>query len=72
MQSSSLPSHWNLDKILDDLNDAGFALIDEVYALMTARVPKVEVRESAHAALAARGHACETLPGAVWPDDTAT
>ena len=31
MQSSSLPSHWNLDKILDDLNDAGFALIDEVY-----------------------------------------
>ena len=25
------PSHWNLDKILDDLNDAGFALIDEVY-----------------------------------------
>lgn len=25
-----------------------------------------------HAALAARGHACETLPGAVWPDDTAT
>ena len=25
-----------------------------------------------HAALVTLGHACETLPGAVWPDDTAT
>lgn len=31
MQSSSLPSYWNLDKILDDLNASGFALIDAVY-----------------------------------------
>ena len=31
MQFSSLPSYWNLDKILDDLNASGFTVIDEVY-----------------------------------------
>lgn len=32
MQRTSLAESWNLDQILDDLNEFGFALIDDVYA----------------------------------------
>lgn len=32
MQHSSFTSSWNLDQILDDLNEFGFALIDDVYS----------------------------------------
>ncbi|WP_336938527.1 2OG-Fe(II) oxygenase [Acinetobacter modestus] len=32
MQHSSFASSWNLDQILDDLNEFGFALIDDVYS----------------------------------------
>lgn len=32
MQSSSITTSWNIDKILDDLNESGFALIDHLYS----------------------------------------
>jgi len=32
MQRTSLAESWNLDQILDDLNEFGFALIDDVYS----------------------------------------
>ena len=32
MQQTSFTSSWNLDQILDDLNEFGFALIDDVYS----------------------------------------
>lgn len=32
MQPTSLAGSWNLDRILDDLNEFGFALIDDVYS----------------------------------------
>jgi len=32
MQQSSLPESWDLDKVLDDLNESGFAVIDNVYS----------------------------------------
>ena len=32
MQSSSIITSWNIDKILDDLNESGFALIDHLYS----------------------------------------
>ena len=32
MQHSSFASSWSLDQILDDLNEFGFALIDDVYS----------------------------------------
>lgn len=31
MQFTSLPTSWNIDQILDDLNTSGFALVDDVY-----------------------------------------
>lgn len=32
MQRTSLAESWNLDQILDDLNEFGFALVDDVYS----------------------------------------
>lgn len=32
MQPITLPTSWNLDKILDELNESGFSLIDDVYS----------------------------------------
>ncbi|MGE8646039.1 2OG-Fe(II) oxygenase [Acinetobacter vivianii] len=32
MQRTALAESWNLDQILDDLNEFGFALIDDVYS----------------------------------------
>ncbi|MGR0305665.1 2OG-Fe(II) oxygenase [Acinetobacter beijerinckii] len=32
MQSSSITTSWNIDKILDDLKESGFALIDHLYS----------------------------------------
>ncbi|MCH7335590.1 2OG-Fe(II) oxygenase [Acinetobacter sp. NIPH 2699] len=31
MQLNLLPTSWNIDQILDDLNTSGFALVDDVY-----------------------------------------
>ncbi|SUU04492.1 2OG-Fe(II) oxygenase [Acinetobacter haemolyticus] len=31
MQSTSLPTSWNIDQILDDLNTSGFALVNDAY-----------------------------------------
>lgn len=38
MQATTLPpalnlQSWNLDQVLDDLNEFGFALIDDIYSL---------------------------------------
>ncbi|WP_109439665.1 2OG-Fe(II) oxygenase [Acinetobacter haemolyticus] len=32
MQSTSLPTSWNIDQILDDLNASGFALVNNAYS----------------------------------------